>query len=300
MMHYAVRPESSVNVAQGNRAVLLARLSDPAVWLVPTWAALCGVAASNGFAGRVPDLLRAADTLLLAAGAWVLTWMGLSATEWIEPLKQWRSWNDRIRTARVPYQTPGSPSERAGLWLAQLISWAKMSLLPSCGYGLLVVSFSIPSAFVLAARLGNEALMLTVALVAATQLALVWMGGSGTTSSGWESAFKIAFPWLAGHLAFGSLSLPSFFLAITLAAVWWGLNREASSRARSVSVGLQLVLVALLVSSRRPVHAALMSVLIAPQAMLLPLVTEIPDGSWFLRHSAPWVALGMLVSAVAL
>jgi hypothetical protein len=277
-----------------------ARLTHPTVWLAPTWAALCGVIAAGSFGWRGADWLRLAVLILLVDGSWGTLWSALGDTDWATPLRRWRNWHFGDPVTASPYTLPGTPGDQVSRWLGQLRAWGRDVLWPTCGPALTAIAVALPVTAVLVALLGAEFLLLSVAALAVMQLGVARNGGRGDIISEWDAIVAIAFPWLAGHLAFGELALPAAALALAFTLAWGGGWRAGSAWGRVSSIGGQFLAAALLVALRHPLAAACLALLAAPQVALLVWLRRGQSASWYVRHTRPWLMAAMLVAALAL
>jgi hypothetical protein len=291
---------TSARPASGGVIRLRAHLTHLITWLGPAWATLCGVAASGGFGWRGGDWLVLALLILLVDGGWGTLWVALGGTNWATPLRRWRNWRLGEPAAAPPYTLPGSPGDRASRWLGQLRAWSRAVLWPACGPALSAIVVALPVTAVLAALLGTELLLLSVAALVVMQLGLAWHGGRGSDAPGWDAVIGVALPWLAGHLGFGSLTLRSTGLALAFALAWGAAWRANSPLGRALGAGGQFLAAALLVALRRPLAAGCLLLLLAPQLALFPWLRRGQPASWYVRHARPWLMAAMLVAAWAL
>ena len=286
--------------ASGGVIRLQARLADVTTWLGPTWAALCGVIASNSFAWQGDDWLRLAFLVLLVEGGWGTLWAALGNTDWAMPLRSWRGWSAGQPSAALPYTRPGSPGGRASHWLGQLRTWWWDDLRPNCGPALSAVAIALPITAALSGLLGPELVLLSLAAIAVMQLGLAWESGRGTVTPEWDAAIAVLLPWMAGHIAFGSLTVKSavvaFFFAIAYGAVW----RAGSRLGRVLYAAAHLVVAAVIIALYRPLEAGATLLLLIPPAALAPWVRQGEPVAWYLRHTRPWLMVAMLTAAWAL
>jgi len=131
-------------------------------------------------------------------------------------------------------------------------------------------------------------------------LGLAWEGGRGTVAPQWDAVIAVALPWLAGHFAFGSLTLRSAGLALAFALAWGAAWRANSPWERTLGIGAQFLAVALLVVLHNPLAAGCLLLLLAPQLALLSWLRRGQPTSWYVRHTRPWLMAAMLVAAWAL
>ena len=278
--------------ASGGMIRLQARLTNPITWAGPTWAALCGIVGSDSFGGQGGDWLRLAILILLVDGGWGTLWAAIASTDWGTPLRRWRNWRFGEPVAVPPYTLPDSTGDRASRWLGQLRTWWRDVLWPACGPALSAIAVALPVTVVLAALLGPELSLLSLAALAMMQLGLTW--------EGCNAAVAVALPWLAGHVAFDSLTPSSAGLALAFTLAW-GSNRRADSVwRRALGVSAQFLAAALLVALRQPLAAGGLTLLLVPQLALLPWLRRGRAASWYARHTRPWLMAAMLLAAWAL
>lgn len=286
--------------ASGGLIRLQARLTHPTTWLGPAWAALCGIVASGGFGWQGEDWLRLALLILLVDGGWGTLWAALGGTDWAAPVRRWRNWHYGGPATPLPYTLPDSPGDQVSRWLGQMRAWWRDLFWPACGPALLAVGVALPVTAVLGALLGMELLLLSVAALAVMQLGLAWEGGRGSIAPGWDAVVAVALPWLAGHLAFGSLTLYSAGLALAFALAW-GAAWQADVRWKhTLGLGAQFLAAVLLVVLHHPLAAGGLLLLLAPQLALLPWLRRGQPPSWYVRYSRPWLMMALLVAAWAL
>jgi hypothetical protein len=283
--------------APGGLIHLQVRLTNLITWLGPAWATLCGVVASGNFGWRGQDWSRLALLVLLVDGGWGTLWVALGGTDWATPLRRWRNWRFGQPLATPPYTLPGSPGDQASHWLGQLRAWWRDIFWPTCGPALSATAVALPVVAVLGALLGTELVLLSAAALAVMQLGLAWEGGRGSIAPGWNAAITITLPWLAGHAAFGSLTLRSAGPALAFALAWRSAWRADLLWERILGIGTQLLVVALLVVSHRALAAGLLLLLLVPQLALFPWLRRGQPASWYVRYTRPWLMAAMLVAA---
>lgn len=289
----------------GGLVRLQARATDLTSWLAPTWAALCGIVASGGFSWQGQDWLKLGLLILLVDGGWGTLWAALGGCDWATPLRRWRQrrrgdGHDNTPVAILPYTLPGAPGGRVRHFLDRLHTWWRDVLWPTCGASLLAVVVALPVTALLGALLGPELLLLSVAALALIQLGVVWEGGQGVVPPGWDALVALALPWIAGHAAFGPITLWSTALAV-LFAVSWGTAWTAKSNAgRALAISSQLLATASLVVLHRPLAAGALFLLLVPQLALLPWSRTAHPASWYVRYTRPWLMAAMAVVALAL
>ena len=291
---------TSSRPASGGLIRLQGRLTNPIAWLGPAWAVVCGVVASDGSAWRGEDWLLLALLILLVDGGWATLWAALGGADWARPLRRWRNWRFGDPVATPPYTLPGSPGDRASRWLGQLRTWWRDVLWPACGPAVSAIVIALPVTALLAALLGSELLLLSLAAVVVMQLGVSWEGGRGTVAPGWDAAIAVTLPWLAGHIAFGSLTLRSAGLALLFGLAWGAAWRAGSRSGRTVGIAALCLAGALLVVLHQPLAAACLVLLFLPQWALLPWLQRGQTALWYVRHTRLWLMAAMLVAAWAL
>jgi hypothetical protein len=297
-MQKEIHPKSSP-LPTGGLLRFQARATDLVTWLAPTWATLCGVAASGAFNWEGPQWLRLALLILLVDGGWGSLWTALAATDWATPLRRWREWDENRSTAALPYTLPDAPGGKLSHFVGKLRAWWSRVLWPRCGSALLVIVTAVPIAALLAILLGIELLLLTVAALALMQLGIIWEEGRGAVPPGWDATIAIALPWLAGHVAFGPMTLPSTGLACLFALAWGKAWSVTSGWGRTLTVGGQLLAMVSLVILQRPLAAGVLFSVLVPQLTLLPWVRRDYEPRWYVRHARPWLMAAMAVAALA-
>ncbi len=279
---------------------LEARAADLGSWLGPTWATLCGVAASNAFRWQSGDWLHLALLPLLVDAGWGTLWTAMVSTHWALPIHRWRNWHKNRAMNILPYTLSGTPGDRIGRWLGRLWAWWQEALWPTCGSAIGAILVALPVTAVLGTLLGPELLLLSGAALALMQLGVIWESGRGGVPPGWDALIAVALPWLAGHATFGVITLPSAGLATLFALAWgsgWG---TTSGRARTVVVASQLASAACLVVLHRPLAAGALFLLLLPQMALLPWIRLDLPTNRFVRYTRPWLMVAMAVAALVL
>jgi hypothetical protein len=284
---------------------LQARATDLVSRLAPTWATLCGVIASGGFRWQEQDWLRLALLVLLVDGGWGTLWAALVGSDWAKPFRRrrqsrWRPGQENPAVARLPYTLPGAPGGRLSHLLGRLHSWWREVLWPTCGSSLLAILAALPVTALLGALLGPELLLLSMAALALMQLGVVWQDGHSVVPPGLDAFISVALSWLAGHVAFGPVTLGSAVLAVLFALAWGNAWRVKSGRGRALATSSQLLATAALVALHRPFAAGMLFLLLVPQMMLLPATRNAQPATWYVRYTRPWLMAAMAVAALAL
>ena len=286
--------------ASGGLIRLQAHLASPITWLGPAWATACGVVASGGFGWGGEDWLRLALLILLVDGGWGALWVALGSTDWAKPLRRWRHWRFGEPVTTLPYTLLGSPGDRASRSLGQFRTWWRDVLWPACGPAISTILVALPVTALLAALLGVDLVLLSVAALVVVQLGLAWESGRGSVAPGWDALIAVVLPWMAGQAAFGPLTLSSAGLALAFALAWGAAWRADSPGGRALGVGAQFLAGVLLVALDRPLAAGCLVLLVVPQMALLPWLQRGQPASWYVRHTRAWLVLAMGVAAWAL
>lgn len=277
-----------------------ARGGDLGSWLGTAWAALCGLLASGAALRQGEDWLRLALLLLLVDEGWGTLWAALSGANWALAIERWTKWNRNRALLSLPYTLPGTPGDRISRWVGRLVTWWETAFWPVCGASVRGMVIALPLTALLAVLLGPELILLSLGALALMQLGVIWEGGTGALPARWDGWVVVALPWLAGHGAFGSLSLSSAGLAALFATAWghtWDTNGRG---ARAILIISQLSSAALLVVLRRPLAASFVLLALLPQMALLPWRQLDLPAIRFVRHTRPWLMAAMVVAALAL
>ncbi len=279
------------------------------MWFLPLWATVCGAVAAAADPPTLADVVRLLLALFLVELGWGELWLAVVATDWATPLGRWQRWQydpshpsagdaatGRENRPALPYARPGSPADRLARWLAQLTSWGRMVLLPLVGPALGSALVGLLLSLTLSAVLGRDFLLLTLGILASAQLVALASGGRGGTGPGTGLAFRVGLGWLAGHLVFDPLSLPSAALAGALSLAASGAEDSPKLLRRALWVGGSLGTMLLLVMLHRPLAVPFIAFLALP-----PLLADAEDNpSGWLRRYGLWLAAAMLLSASAL
>jgi len=269
-------------------------------WLGPTWATLCGVLASDAFRWQDGDHVKLLLLLFLVDAGWGTLWSALTSVSWALPLQRWKSWDQNRAIAKLPYTLPGTPGDRISRRMGKLSAWWETAFWPSCGSAVRALVISLPVTGLLAALLGPEVLLLSVAAVALMQLAVIWEGGRGGVPAAWDGFIAVTLPWLAGHAILGTVTLPSAGLATLMALAWGSAWTTPSRKGRGALLTSQLLAAGGLVLLHRPLAAATLLLCLVPQMALLPWIPHDLTAARFVRYTRPWLMAAMAVAALVL
>lgn len=299
-----VRANAS-RLPSGGLIHLQARVADLGSLLGPTWATLCGVLASNAFHWERGDYVKLPLLLLLVDGGWGTIWAALAGTDWSIPVQRWRTWEKNRPAVSLPYTLPGTVGDRLSRWMGRVEAWWRSVLWPTCGPAVQTLAVGVPLTALMGGLLGPELLLLSAAALALMEMGLLWTSGHGAVPAGWDGIVGIALPWMAGHLTFGNLTLPSTAFALLLALAWGGAWSPRSTGGR-VLILTQLSAAAGLVVLQRPLSASLLLLALVPQVALLPWASRQPRTQSslplerFVGYTRPWLMGVMLVAALVL
>ncbi len=279
---------------------LSAHPGSPPVWFLPLWATVCGAVAAVTNPPTLGGIARLVLALFLVELGWGEFWLALTATDWATPLSRWRRWEDSGPAfgggrVRLPYARPGSPADHLAHWLAQLTSWGRAVLLPAAGPALGSALVGLLFSLALSAVLGRDFLLLTLGILASAQLVALASGGRGRAGPGAGPAFGVGLGWLAGHLTFAPLALPSVVLAGAFSLAASGAEGSPGTLRRALWVGGYLGTMLLLVALQRPLAVPFITFLALP-----PLLADAAEETtgWFRRYGF-WLAAAMLLAASA-
>lgn len=272
------------------------------LWLGPLTATVAGILASGAFHWSWSTLLRAAVLLLLAELGWANLWWAAAGTDWASLRERWNEWPGTNLTAGVvPYAQPGSPAGRLARWWTDLRHWGQAELWPRRGVQLGAVLMGLPLALAFSFVLGPKIALLTLAVLAISQMVLFFGPADGNANPFAQAAVEIGIPWLGGVLVFGHLTWPCLALGIGLVVAYAGLVLTSRDKSGGLWLAVgQGTMVVSLAAVNRPLAAAGVGALYFPQLALLPWRPAGLGGSAAIRL-AQWPFLAaMLLAATAL
>jgi chlorophyll synthase len=278
------------------------RSTRPLTWLGPAWAALCGAVASGWLTLSGQNLLVLLIALFMADALWGTLWHLITETDWLVS-SNWRSQAQEASLTALPYTARGSPSHRIFSWLGRRLAWWRAVFWPRQGpafAGLVVV---LPLTLILAVILGQRVIILTLAALAIMVLALLRARRHSGPPSSLRAILEMGFAWLAGHTAFGPLTLWSFLLATLYTVVYHSCLKLATNGGKRWPTLLkvsQIVVIALLVFLRQPIVAGVVGLLLLLQMLLQPFLDQSEVELWYLRRTGPFLMAGMLLAALAI
>ncbi len=279
------------------------RLAQPLAWPRAAWAALCGALASGALGLGGQQLLSLVLVLVLVEPVWGTLWELALGTDW--PARGDESPSDDKRAlGALPYTVPGSPGYRLARWLGQRFHRWQTTLWPRTGSAVVGLFTAALLTVVLAIVLGRPVVAVSAAALVCIALAFFAARGGGRPPLWPRAMVDIGLAWLAGHLAFASLTWPSVALAVLYTGVlltrqFFATGYEQPPRL-GLSNALQVAVVVLLVGLRRPVLAGAVGLLLTPQWLMQPLLRHGWTRHGYLRRTEPLIMAAMLAAAVAL
>jgi chlorophyll synthase len=284
-----------VHQVLGSMMKLEVRVTRPLTWLGPAWAALCGAVASGWLTLSGENLLFLLIVLFMADALWGTLWHLIAEGGWFVSSATEPSQLQQGSSAALPYTAPGSPSHRVFGRLGRMKAWWRQGP----GFAGLVITLLL--ALGLAIILGRRVIILTSAALAIMVLALLRARRHSAPPLSLRAIMEMGLAWLAGHTAFGPLTLWSFLLAILYTVAYHScLKLATSSRKRwpALLKVSQAAVIALLVFLRQPVVAGVVGLLLLPQMLLQPFLDQDEVELWYLRRIRPFLMAGMLLAAL--
>ena len=264
------------------------------LWLSPAWAVLCGVIASSAFVWTGREVVIAALAVVIADGAWATQWWGFVDTDWRQLFADWAS--IAVERPESSLALRGSPADRSQHSLARLRLWWQAGGREQAGTPLFSALAALALGVLLSAVIGWQALALTFAALALTQIALILR--LHNRSINWLHGFvAIGLAWLLGHAVFGELTVLSALAAMIFSFAYAALLDLAQGAAATRRWLLpQIALVIGLVVLQQPIAVLALLVLLIAQS-LLATATDNVD---FARAAQWWLMLAMLVAALGI
>ena len=278
------------------------RVTRPLTWLGPAWAALCGAVASGWLTLSGENLLFLLIALFLADALWGTLWHLIAEGDWFVSSANWPSQVQEASLAALPYTAPGSPSHRIFGRLSRMRTWRRAVFWPRLGPALLGLVVTLPLTLVLAIILGQRVIILTVAALAIMVLALLRARRHSAPPLSLRAILEMGLAWLAGHTAFGPLTLWSFLLATLYTVAYHSCLKLATNSGKRWLTLLkvsQAAVIALLIYLRQPVVAGVVGLLLLSQMLLQPFLDQGEVELWYLRRTGPFLMIGMLLAVLA-
>jgi hypothetical protein len=143
-------------------------------------------------------LIAVLTALVLALAGWLPFWRAVTRTSWAETFALWRTWEREIPLPLWPYLQPGTPGAALHHALRQALAWwgevGRTALAAPVCMAAIALGVSVLAALIL----GRNALLLTLAMVAWTEIAVLWHEGRGDVGAAWAAGALVGLPWLLG------------------------------------------------------------------------------------------------------
>jgi len=264
------------------------------LWLSPVWAVLCGLVASSAFVWTGRDVLIAALAVVIADGAWATQWWGLVETDWRQLFANWNTILVERSTSSLALR--GSPADRSQRTLARLRAWWQAGGREQGGTPLFSAFAALALGVLLSAVIGGQALALTLAAFAVTQIALI-LRLHGRAINWLYGFVAIGFPWLLGHVVFGEITWLSALVALIFSLAYAAmLDLAQGASATRWWLLTQLALVMVLIVLQQPIAVVALISLLVAQTLLATALHSLD----FARSAQWWLMLAMLVVALGI
>ena len=267
------------DLSSGPPAGSLLRLSGrvrlDGLWLGPAAAALAGIVAVGARPWRGDALVL----LLLADLGWGNVWWATAGTDWTTLRERWNGWRlsggagaKRADSgSALPYTQADSPAGRLADWWSDLRAWYGVELRPARRAQLGAILVGVPVALALGAALGPPLLLMTLGVLAISQMALFWGPADGQASPAAQAVVEIGIPWLAGAVMWDRLAGRVLAVGLGLVLAYAGLVLLGRSKKAGTCLVLgHGVVVLTLAAIHQPLGAAVVGALCCSQLALLP------------------------------
>jgi len=302
MADSTLEERSSVRWVAGPLMKLEVRLSRSLTWLGPAWAALCGAVASGWLTLSGQDLLFLLIVLFMADALWGTLWHLIVEKDWFVASVNQLSQAQGASLTALPYTTPDSTSYRVFERLGRTRARWRAVFWPRLGSTVLGLVVALLLSSILAIILGQRVIILTVAVLAVMALARIRARRHIASPLYLRAILEMGFAWLAGHTAFGSLTLWSLLLAAFYTAAYYSclkLATSSGSRWPTLLKVSQAAVIALLIYQKQPIAAGAVGLLLLPQMLLQPFLGQGEVELWYLRRTRPFLMVGMLLASLA-
>ncbi len=188
-------------------------------WGILPIAALIGGAWAYGAPLKNGAFTPACAALLLVVGGWLPFWRALTLTPWAEPLTVWRTWKREADLPALPYLQPGTPGAALQRALRQARAWWYAVGQPTLATPLRAAALAFLISLLAALIVGRDALLLTLFMVAWTEMAVLWSEGRGNAGVLWSAGGLVGLPWLLGASLSGAPMTQPALSALVLVAL---------------------------------------------------------------------------------
>lgn len=267
---------------------------------MPTWPTLYGwgllpVAAVLGgawaYAGPLEGNVWSTvlTALVLALAGWLPFWRMVTRTPWAETFALWRTWKHEAPLPLWPYLQPGTPGAALHRALRQVRAWwgevGRAALAAPLCMAALALGVSVLASLVL----GRDALLLTLAMIAWTEIAVLWHEGRGDVGAAWAAGALVGWPWLLGASLGDTEALRPALSALALILLMAFYAHPAPSAALGPLLGAGF-----LVWQGQFLAAGGVLLLALPGLLLL---LQRPSTATYRRALAPWLLAIILLMA---
>ena len=258
-------------------------------WGLLPVAAIIGGAWVYGSTLNAPPVIAA---LVLVLGGWLPFWRASTLTSWAEPLAQSRTWQREEPLPHWPYLQPGTPGAALHRTLRQARAWwrdvGRAALSTPLQSAALALAVSLLAGLVV----GRNALLLTLLMVAWTEIAVLWHGGRGEIGAVWSAGSLIGLPWVLGA-SLGATTMTQPLLSALILVVFVGLYAHPAPAA---AIG-PLLAACFLIWQGHFVAAGVLLLLALPGLMAL---LYRPTVHMYRRAIMPWLLATLILMAWAL
>lgn len=227
--------------------------------------------------------------LVLALAGWLPFWRAVTRTPWAQPLALWRAWEQEAPLPLWPYLQPGTPGAALHRTLRQARAWwdevGQGTLATPLWMAALALGVSVLAALVV----GRSALLLTLALAAWTEIAVLWHEGRGDVGAVWAAGALVGLPWLLGASLGDAEILRPALSALALVLLMAFFAHPAPSAALGPVLGGGF-----LVWQGQFLAAGGVLLLALPGLMLL---LQRPSAEMYRRILTPWLLAMILLTA---
>ena len=270
------------------------------LWLGPGVAAVAGVVAAMELEGWSANWPQAILLVLLAGLGWGALWRVAQLANWIA-----------LGTGLVRRYLPGSTSNatpdahrdsrlpRFVAWLGGGLGWWRNELEPQDRYHVHIAFVALLLTLGLAAALGPSIILVSVLVLALTQLAWFLAGPGATHSMFAQAVIFVNGPWLAAALLFGELDAAMLSATAGLGLAYWG-SMQDRRRLWGIALlfGGYALIVAALAGENSPTAVTVVGALLGAH---LALTAWAGSGVRSILSLGQWPFLvAMFVTAVAL
>ncbi len=251
---------------------------------LPFLAVVCGAWAGGMTPLWQPTL---AGMLALVAVGWLPLWRALEGTDWVTPLRAWRTWDAEAALPTWPYLQPDTPGAALHRRLRQALAWWRECAAATLALPLRVALFSLALSALLSLVIGRTALLLTLLFITLSEIALLW-DDTGRSPAFFSALLQVGLPWWLGASS-GTLTpaLGLSGLALSVAVV------SCLRPTRALALGWAPLLI-LLVGWQRPFSAGMVALSALP---IVWLSLQMPEG--LRRRAGGWMALVLVLTAGA-